>query len=610
MAACSGCNTSVKHLDEKSLTQKGDSLLSSATQYMNAGSFEQAQSILITALNASQSNYSKYDHYYFHSFLAEIMYYTALNEQGLQNAREAIRIAQELKNDTLLGNAENLLGLIHLSSERYDSAQFYFNRALENIPNKLNNPNLSRYDQVLGNISEAYLKAGNAEKAIEFAHQAQTFSKEKNIQRAIILNNWTLAEAWLMKNNFDSCAYFLADGMQNPELTGQPDAHLFLLSTAVKLESAQKNSAPLFSYLNTGIDLCNRLNTYDFAISEFLQSAVSCLLHIGDFEAAASMQKRLNTIQNRIRKAQELLHMQLLNAYYQKENELSKQRSDAEARKNEIQLNRTIVISLVSIIVLLILFIAIFRRLMNQRRQTELLAFNREKERIRQEQEINLMRDRFTTIEAERNRIARELHDDIGSSLSSISIFADLALSELPKDVDKALGLIERVKHKNQEVSETISDLIWAIYSKNDTMGSLVTRVRSFGFDVLTAQGIEVKIEDDFRLKDAALSIELKKNLLLVFKEALNNIAKYSEASRALIVIEYIDGTVHIRISDNGKGFDPTLVRKGNGLAGFQARANAIGARFVLDSAIGNGTRLMLSFPFSINELSQSEAQT
>jgi signal transduction histidine kinase len=246
---------------------------------------------------------------------------------------------------------------------------------------------------------------------------------------------------------------------------------------------------------------------------------------------------------------------------------------------------------------------------MNQLRKTELLQFNQEKENIKQEQELNLMRDRFTTIEAERNRIARELHDDIGSSLSSISIFADLALSEFPKDPTKALSLVERVKHKNQEVSDTISDLIWAIYSKNDTMGSLVTRVRSFGFDVLTAQGIEVKIEDDFRLKDAALSIELKKNLLLFFKEALNNIAKYSGAIQAIIVIEYVDGTVHIRISDNGKGFDPKLVRQGNGLAGFQARANAIGARFVLDSAIGTGTRLMLSFPFSITELSHSETQ-
>jgi signal transduction histidine kinase len=372
---------------------------------------------------------------------------------------------------------------------------------------------------------------------------------------------------------------------------------------------SRKNKDALFPVLDTGLVLCDRLKNHDFAKSDFLQNAVTSLIKVGDFKQAANYQNRLNTIQNRIQKAQENLHMRLLNAYYQNESELSKQRSEAGERKNEIKLNRIILVSLASIILLLILFIVFFRRWMNQLRKTEHLQFNQEKENIKQEQELNLMRDRFTTIEAERNRIARELHDDIGSSLSSISIFADLALSEFPKDPTKALSLVERVKHKNQEVSDTISDLIWAIYSKNDTMGSLVTRVRTFGFDVLTARGIEVKIEDDFRLKDAVLSIELKKNLLLFFKEALNNIAKYSGASQAIIVIEYVDGTVHIRISDNGKGFDPKLVRQGNGLAGFQARANAIGARFVLDSAIGTGTRLMLSFPFSITELPHSETQ-
>jgi signal transduction histidine kinase len=609
LIACLGCNTAAEQNDSRHTTVKGDSLLLEAVKMMDAGSFEEAQSILITALNTVDSPYSTTDQYYFHSHLAEIMYYTALNEQGIQNARESMRIAVELQNDTLLGNAENLLGLIHLNSERYDSAQFYFKRALENIPQKHDNPKLSRYDQVLGNLSEIYLKLNDGDKAIEFARKAQNISNQLNNQRAIILNNWTLAEAWMIKENFDSCLYFLRIGLQNPQIHEEPDAHLFLLSTALKLDVSRKNKDAIIPVLDTGLVLCDRLKNHDFAKSDFLQNAVTSLIKVGDFKQAATYQNRLNTIQNRIQKAQENLHMRLLNAYYQKESELSKQLSEAGERKNEIKLNRIILVSLVSIILLMILFIVFFRRWMNQLRKTELLQFNQEKENIKQEQELNLMRDRFTTIEAERNRIARELHDDIGSSLSSISIFADLALSEFPKDSTKALGLIERVKHKNQEVSDTISDLIWAIYSKNDTMGSLVTRVRTFGFDVLTTRGIEVKIEDDFRLKDAVLSIELKKNLLLFFKEALNNIAKYSGASQAIIVIEYVDGTVHISISDNGKGFDPKLIRHGNGLAGFQARANAIGARFVLDSAIGTGTRLMLSFPFSITELPQSEAQ-
>ncbi len=574
---------------------------------MDAGSFEDAQNILITAVNSSNRTYTRFDLYYFHSHLAEIMYYTALNEQGIQNAREAMHIARELNDDTLLGNASNLLGLIHLNSDRFDSAQTYFNQALKNIPQQLNNPKLSRYDQVLGNLSETYLKLGNSAKAIEFAQKAQVFSKKQNKQRAIILNNWTLAEAYLIDGIYDSCEFYINQGLTNPALNSYPDARLFLLSTAVKLNTTKKANPQFIAYLNAGIELCDSLKNHDYAITEFLQRVVSALLTVGEYEKAASLQKRLNTIEYRIEKSREELHMRLLNAYYQKEGELAKQRSDAENRKNEIQFNRIILISLSSIVLLLILFIVYFRRWMNQRRKTEQLQFKREKERIQQEQKLTLVHDRFTTIEAERNRIARELHDDIGSSLSSISIFAALALTELSKDTEKAHALIERVKQKNQEVSDTISDLIWAIYSKNDTMGSLITRVRNFGFDVLTAKGIEVKIEDDFRLKDASLNIELKKNLLLFFKEALNNIAKYSEARQVIVVIEFDEHMVHIRIMDNGKGFDPKLVKTGNGLAGFQARAGAIGGTFKLESSIGKGTRLLLSFPFSISEPMNSE---
>jgi signal transduction histidine kinase len=217
------------------------------------------------------------------------------------------------------------------------------------------------------------------------------------------------------------------------------------------------------------------------------------------------------------------------------------------------------------------------------------------------------MRDRNTAIEAERNRIARELHDDIGSSLSSISIFAEMALTDFEKNPKNARILLQRAKDQNQEVSESISDLIWAIYTQNDTMGSLMIRVKNFGYDVLSAKGIEMKITDDLKLKDAALTIEQKKNLLLFFKEALNNIAKYSCAKHVTIESEWKNDRVHISINDNGKGFDQDLVRKGNGLSSFQVRANAIGGNFFLHAQLGEGTRLLLDFPFQIKVATQIE---
>ena len=210
------------------------------------------------------------------------------------------------------------------------------------------------------------------------------------------------------------------------------------------------------------------------------------------------------------------------------------------------------------------------------------------------------MQERYTSVEAERNRIARELHDDIGSSMSSISIFADLAQTELNPSGGKALELVVRIKQKTQEVSENISDLIWAIYSKNDTWRSLIERVRNVGFELLTAKGIEVKISDDFRLHEINLPIEYKKNLLLFFKEAFNNIAKYSEAKRVEILIKHENNALNISISDNGIGFDINTVRKGNGLSGFQARAASVNGKFNLQSTLGKGTTLSPEIPYTL----------
>ncbi|MFN5370046.1 MAG: histidine kinase [Bacteroidia bacterium] len=594
------CNKPTEKAPSTLLTAQGDSILWQATTYMDKGKFEAAQTTLLTALNKQNSAFSKRDKYYFHSHLAEIMYYTALNEQGLQNAREAIQLANTDKNDTLLGNAYNLLGLIHLNSERYDSALHYFNRALVKIPFHLNDPKLSRYDQVLGNLSEAYLKTGDALQAIQSARKAQEISTKNGMHRAIILNNWTIAEAYLLLHQYDSTAHYLDLGLRDAHLAQFPDAQLFLISNQLKLFAEQKNTEEIYTNIELGIVLCEKLEDFDFAVSEYLSDAVRILLEIGDFKKASAIQNKLNTIERKINKEKETLHMQLLNSFYNKTQELDREKSDAVVRQKELEYNRLILISLAIVILLLVLFIVFYRRWTVQRRKTDRLRFDQEQERIRQEQELVKMNDRYSAIEAERNRIARELHDDIGSSLSSISIFAEMALNDFGNNPENSRTLLQRVKDKNQEVSDTVSDLIWAIYTKNDTMGSLMLRVKNVGYEVLSAKGIEMKIADDFRLKDAALTIEQKKNLLLYFKEALNNIPKYSGAKLVRIESEWKNDQVHISVKDDGIGFDQDLVKKGNGLAGFQARANAIGGKFFLKTKPGEGTQLLLDFPFQI----------
>lgn len=569
---------------------------------MEEGDFESSQAILLSTLEKPHVLNNLYDQYFLHTYLAEVMYYTALNEQGLQNAGKALKISKSLQNDTLIGNACNLLGLIHLSGQRYDSARVYFQTAMQKLPVKFNKNGMSRYDHVLSNLAETYLYLEEPDKSIQLSKQAMRYSIELNFPRAVILNHWTLGEAYILKNDLDSAQFHFNQGKLNPELNKSPDVRIFLFEGMIKVASKIPNVKMLNSIELESAEFVEENSNYDFARIQYYSSIVDAFLTVGNYQKASIYQQKLNTLKDNIRLKREDLHMRLLNSYYKNEQEVAIGEAIKTQQEQELKLNQRILIILGFLILVLALLFVFFRRWMVQKRKIERLQFQHEKAEIIKQQELVKLQERFNAIEEERNRIARELHDDIGSSMSSVSIFADLAVNEFEKDPPKALELISRIKLKTQEISETISDLIWAIYSRNDSWGALIDRTKNFCFEILTSKGIQVLISDDYRIRDQQISIHYKKNLMMFIKEAVNNIAKYSNASKAEIQIELISDKIRLIIKDNGVGFEPKSITRGNGLSSLHARANALGGQVKIESKVGNGTIVLLSFSQEFNK--------
>lgn len=584
-------------------TKQIDSILAKVSVLMDDGDFENAQQILLKSLDESRIQTNQYDQYFLHTYLAEVMYYTALNEQGLQNAVKALKISQAINNDTLIGNAHNLLGLIHLNRERLDSAQMHFEKALQLLPAKLSVHGLSRYDHVLSNLAETYLYLKQPEKSIELARQAMIYSIELKFPRAEILNHWTLGEAFVLQNNLDSAYHHFNLGMQNPYLKNAPDVQMFLYEGLIKTAASAGDLKQLETLEIQSVAFSEKHKNYDFAITQYYSAVVNAFLKIGDFRKASNYQQKLNSLKDNIRFKREELHVRLLNSYYKKEQELAVGMAVKSQQEKEIKLNHRILIILGILLIVLSLLFLFFRQWISQKRKFERLQFQHEKTEILKTQELEKLQERFAAIEEERNRIARELHDDIGSSLSSVSIFADLATREVNKDPNKALELILRVKSKTQEISENISDLIWSIYSRNDSWGNLIDRIKNFCFEVLTSKGVEVVISDDYRLHDLQISIHYKKNLLLFLKEAVNNISKYANATHVEILMKLVDDQIMISIHDDGIGFDPKSLTRGNGLAGFHARASALDGNVTIESAVGKGTQILFSFKIELPKL-------
>ncbi|HKI44737.1 MAG TPA: triple tyrosine motif-containing protein, partial [Balneolales bacterium] len=205
-----------------------------------------------------------------------------------------------------------------------------------------------------------------------------------------------------------------------------------------------------------------------------------------------------------------------------------------------------------------------------------------------------------------RSDIASDLHDDIGSALSSISIYSELARREAKNDPEHAAHFSERVENISRNLMDAMNDIIWSINPGNETLADVILRMEEFVVGLLEAKGIEVYLTTPDTIPDITFDLHARHNLLLIFKEITNNTARHSGATKAEIKIEVMGAnspqkkspyTLYIIFSDNGRGFDTMQESGGNGLHNIKKRSEDIGGKLVVTSQVGKGTRTELSVP-------------
>jgi signal transduction histidine kinase len=200
-----------------------------------------------------------------------------------------------------------------------------------------------------------------------------------------------------------------------------------------------------------------------------------------------------------------------------------------------------------------------------------------------------------------RQKISRDLHDDIGASLSSLQIYGAIAEETFRQNPEKAVEMIQKISVQSRKVMDDMSDIVWSMKPGGDQAASLETRIKNFGAELLQDKSIQftysVAPEADLLIKE----LQHRRNLLLVIKEAMNNIAKYSQAAIARLKLSVSGNTILLEISDDGRGFDTTKVTKGNGLANMQARVLEMNGEFVLNSAPGKGASIHIKLPIVVN---------
>jgi signal transduction histidine kinase/sugar lactone lactonase YvrE len=189
-----------------------------------------------------------------------------------------------------------------------------------------------------------------------------------------------------------------------------------------------------------------------------------------------------------------------------------------------------------------------------------------------------------------RNRIAADLHDDIGSTLNSISVYSEVA----KHDAAKHAHALEMIGESSRKIIDAMSDIVWTINPDNDSFEDIILRMRSLAFNLLRAKNIEFTFRADESLNDLKLSMENRRNFFLIFKEAINNLVKYAEATQASIQLLNHDSLIKLLIRDNGKGFNTSQYSNGNGLNTMRQRAKDMKAQLKIESESGTGTSIEL----------------
>jgi signal transduction histidine kinase len=196
-----------------------------------------------------------------------------------------------------------------------------------------------------------------------------------------------------------------------------------------------------------------------------------------------------------------------------------------------------------------------------------------------------------------RTQISRDLHDDIGASLSSIHIYSSIAEEEIKQDPEKAKTFLQQINASSRQVMEDISDIVWANRLQHEHHASLDARIKNYGYDLLSQKNIACTYRIDPQAEQQVTKPEARRNVLLIIKEALNNMAKYSDATHAEIELFLNGNNLSLRISDNGCGFDPEKRNGGNGLEHMQKRTEALNGSLTITSKPGNGTIVQCQIP-------------
>lgn len=527
---------------------------------------------------------------------------------------KAEAVARKIKDYPDLAGIYNSLGNILLQEGSNTEALRYYIRSAK-IQDSIVHEPLGQ-SRALANIANIEYKMGNFEKALSYATEAQVissknklnknlaytsqligriFRKQGKLNEALLEYEKALTQYLSMGLKREACETYLSIGNiyfdKNDFINAQKsykiaievskdisnDATLGIIYSAIGITYQNlKNYKSAIAYMDSAFMVGKKIND-QYTIRDSYDVLSQIYASQNMYKESLSYFHKFTNLKDSINQSGNKGEIEELEMKYQNEKKVA----EIELLKSE-QALQTVLLSkqrgnLIIAILILISVIVISVLLVNRYR-----VIGRSK--------------RLVEMERMRNNIARDLHDDIGSTLSSINIISQLAL----KDYNgQSTNHFQRIHEHSSRIMESMSDIVWSINPQNDTFQQMLAKMKEFAAEILEPKDINYRFVEGSGITNLSLDSVRRKNLFLIFKEAINNTAKYSEGTEVIIEIQATPNTLKLLVRDNGRGFDEALVKSGNGLKNMETRASSLNGKLKRTSVIGKGTEIDLELPIT-----------
>ncbi|GAB3796343.1 hypothetical protein GCM10028819_13790 [Spirosoma humi] len=528
-----------------------------------------------------------------HFAIAQSAKWQGKNKEAILHFKQAAPFMLTHKNRRKAAVLYQNLGLMYESEKLYPQALAYFDRALTNDRlAKSSDQDISLDYQSMAAI---YVKQNQLQRGLAYFQKGKALLNPTRDRHIVASLYGNMANVHKELAQFDSSLYYYQEALQMNKQLNNPLQELHLLAGLAETYNELKQYSRAKSLLDRAYALAKQHNV---GLSEFrniYREYANATLGMGQYKEVIPWYRRYMQTKDSLStlEAKTLLEEYELKLRQAEAGQklAEKQRQISRLEQARQRQNLWLLIAALAGVVLVsgLVFSYLYSRQRQRTADNALLAAERE-------HTLAVVQSELQGQQKERLRIAKEMHDDLGASLTAIGLLSEVAKTRMGTAI---IPEVEKISTISADMVASMNEIIWSLNTKNDSLNGLIAYTRAYASEFIDNTGLVLKTQVSESPKEITIRGADRRNVFLTVKEALNNVVKHAQATQVSLLIRPETDRLLIEVSDNGRGFTPTeRIRWRNGLANMQNRMAETGGTFsIVPSPTGTVVKIMYPYP-------------